>query len=218
MARPTQLHVHDVDGGPIPHTLWRGEPESRHLGVILPGEAYGADLPLLYFPRRQLLERGADVLVSRRIYAETAAYRAAAPERRRAIVAAEARALIAAAFSQRACDRLTIVAKSVATLATAGLLANGHLPVPPAVVWLTPLLRHRSVLTAIECLGTRSLVVIGTADPEFGAAPLDRARDRHGVRVMTIAGANHALEVPGAIRSVSILAEVLAAIELFLDG
>jgi pimeloyl-ACP methyl ester carboxylesterase len=217
MPRPTHLDVRGTNNELVPHTFWRADTPCRGLGLVLPGESYGPDLPLLYLPRRHLLERGADVMVVRRAYSEWPVYAQASNERKTMLAGYDALSALFAALQAGEYDYITIVAKSLGTLAAARLLGEETVLRSASIIWLTPLATQPELVAAVESWGGRSLFVVGTADPTADPGAIERLRAATGGAVMRIEGANHSLEFDSTARTVAILAEVLAAIALFVD-
>lgn len=107
-------------------------------------------------------------------------------------------------------DDVLLVAKSLGTNA-AGVAAARGLP----AVWLTPLLVMPWVVAAMEAASAPFLLVGGTADPAWDG---DVAR-RLTPHVLEVPEADHGMYVPGPlVDSVAVLAEVVTAVEGFLDA
>jgi hypothetical protein len=81
-----------------------------------------------------------------------------------------------------------VVAKSLGTLALPWAVENG-LP----GVWLTPLFRDVTVITAVEDAQQHTLLVGGTADPHWQVP----AATGPGVTIIELPGADHGLQQPG---------------------
>src|SRR5215210_1072785 len=63
MYSSTTLDIRGHRGDAVPNTFFAQDSETHHLAVVFPGLGYTAHMPVLYYPRRLLLERGADVLL-----------------------------------------------------------------------------------------------------------------------------------------------------------
>src|SRR2546423_11841540 len=62
MYAATTLAIPGSRDEPVPHTFLPQDQAARHVAILLPGIGYTCDMPLLYYPARLLLARGADVL------------------------------------------------------------------------------------------------------------------------------------------------------------
>ena len=213
------LDIKGFGDRPVPHTFLRQEAETRHLAVMLPGIAYTCDHPLLYYPARLLLESGADVLRVEYAYHKDSAYKALAPAEQGAWLNADVAAAYHAAAPRRPYERVTLVGKSLGTLAMGHLLTSDVGPAGATAVWLTPLLRFEQARGQIARWGRsgRSLFVIGSADPYYDAAGLAEVEQATGGESLVIEGADHSLEIPGDMaRSLEALQQVMRALERFL--
>ncbi len=201
----------------IPNTFFRQQDETRHLALLLPGFAYSAQMPVLYYPGRLLTQRGADVLRVDYAYHQRPEFQALPGDERDRWLHADAAAACRTALAQRSYDRLTLVGKSIGTLAM-GYLLTGVRGLPRTqCVWLTPLLRSEPLLAQIQQARPRSLFAIGTADPQYDAAKLAAAEQATGGRSVVIEGADHSLEVAdGVMESIRALQQMMLGLHEWL--
>jgi hypothetical protein len=111
---------------------------------------------------------------------------------------------------------VVLIGKSLGTRAMAHLLARG---IDREIwnVWLTPLINAREVRNAIEAHPGRTFLAIGTEDFAYDKAYLDQLHDSGAADVVTIAGADHSIDIPGDIAaSVRAVADVIARLDAFL--
>ena len=155
--------------------------------MILPGRGYGAQGPVLAYPRLALEQAGISSLVVR--YSE--AGEGGADE-----VVADVVRQIDASLMEHQPDGVVIVAKSLGT----SILTK--LPVAtveafPAVkaVWITPLFGDDGVRQGAIDLGWESLLIAGTADPYFDAVGHSEVEEALGARSVVLPGADHSLHV-----------------------
>ena len=88
MYGATTLAITGYRDEPVPHTFLRQDQAARHVAILLPGIGYSCDMPLLYYPARLLLARGADVLRVEYGYQQRADFKTAtADEQGRWVVA-----------------------------------------------------------------------------------------------------------------------------------
>jgi len=214
------LDVPGYQNRPVPHTFMRQEARTDHLGIVYPGYRYRATMPVLYYSAGLLLDRGADVLRVETAYDACADWQALSQAERDRWFAADAEGACAAALAQRAYRRVTLVGKSIGTLAV------GHLVSACAVldsletgcVWLTPLLRDERLCAQMARAAGRALFVSGTADPHYALERLAELERVTGGQSVVIEGADHSLEVagdvPGSLRAME---RVVTALVRFLD-
>lgn len=212
----TSLEIAGHDGRPVANQLFRQNGESDWLALVLPGMGYTAAMPLLYYSTFLLLDLGADVLQVSYDLDRNPAYQHASPHERRRWLGEDVGAAYAAGRARRAYRRLTLVGKSLGTLAMADLLSQ-----TPAdgtqCVWLTPLLSNPDLRAAIVQHPWPSLFATGTADPVYDAALLDELRRATGGEALVFEGADHGLMLGGDIEgALAIMQRLIAALRGFL--
>jgi hypothetical protein len=146
------------------------------LAIILPGSGYGPQAPLLHWPRRMLDAAGWNV--------RTVAW--APGEREDADPVAVVERHLQAHLRGGRPD--LVVAKSYGCFALPW--ARRH---DVRGVWLTPVMTDDRVAAAVRAARPDDLVVGGDADPMW----LPDAAAGSAATVLTVAGADHALEVTG---------------------
>jgi hypothetical protein len=62
VAELVRLGLETADGHPLVHKYYPARGEPRGLALTLPGDHYGVDAPLLYYPTQSLQQRGWDTL------------------------------------------------------------------------------------------------------------------------------------------------------------
>ena len=212
----TMLDIAGFGGEPVPNALIAHE-SSRHLAVVLPGLSYNALMPALFFPWRLLLEMGADVL--------RVDYDYARPERRgdptgemAARLTADVSAAVAAGLAAGDYRRVTLLGKSLGTMAMAHLLSTEPRLATADCIWLTPLLRHERLRSRLRDAARRSLLVIGTADAEHDPAVLAELRAA-GADLLELEGAGHGLDVAeDVMMSIEYLATIARRIGAFIEA
>jgi dienelactone hydrolase len=209
----TSLTISGYAGKAVPNRLFRQE-GARTLGILFPGLRYSCDMPLLYYPFKLLLGRGAEVLQVRADYT-LPVYQSLPPSERDAWLAADAQAVVQTARAWGEYTRLVLIGKSIGTIALASLVPHE----PEAItIWLTPLLRNPKVVAAAERNPGAALFVAGTADDLYNAATLDRIRAATQAEALLVEGGDHSLEIEGDFfASLRALEQVMQAITKFLD-
>ena len=217
MYGATTLAITGYRDEPVPHTFLRQDQAARHVAILLPGIGYTCDMPLLYYPSRLLLARGADVLRVEYAYQRREDFTAAAPDEQGRRVVADVTAACHAVLAQRDYEQITIVAKSLGTLALGPVLAADPRLAHVHAVWLTPLLRIDHLRAHIARWGGHSLFVIGTADPYYDAAYLAEVQHATRGETIVIEGADHSLEIQGdVLRSLEAMTQVMRAVQQFV--
>jgi hypothetical protein len=211
----SSLDVPGYKRQPVPNTLFTQPNPVQHLGIVLPGYRYSADMPPLHYAGRILLEAGADLLRIEYAYYRTDFPKQPESEQDRWL-SSDVLAVCEAAFSHRSYDNITLIGKSMGTIAMAQLLAHPRFQTATCV-WLTPLLTMDWLCSRIEQVHPRSLFIIGTADKFYRSDVLKRLEQVTVGRSLVIERANHALEIPGDIpKSLVVLDQIVEALQEFL--
>jgi hypothetical protein len=210
----------DISGygeSPLPHTFFRQEIEANHLAILLPGVGYTVRMPLLYYPTLELLAIGADVLRVETVYVKQPVFdRLSPPEKARWVFTDAARAYNAA-LVQRPYRQITLVGKSLGTLAMGYLFSTETELAEAQAIWLTPLLGNDLLRSQIQQAKPRSLFAVGTADPHYNATYLAEMGAATAGDTVAIDGGNHSLEIEGDVMaSLRAIERVMRAIQTFL--
>jgi hypothetical protein len=213
------FHKLDIRGyrqEPVPHTFFRQQEESHHAALIFAGQANNCQHPTLYYPTRELLLRGTDALLVD--YCLRPAFSTLTDEEIKACIQTDTIAAYQALFQERAYQHVTLIGKSLGTLAM-GYLLTAVSPLPQVqAIWLTPLLKHLELRTQIKRVHPRSLFIIGTEDPHYNAFELTELEKATGGETLAIKGAGHLLEVSeGIVASVRVMEQIMQTIGEFLD-
>ena len=212
------LDIRGHRGQAVPNTFFAQDSETHHLAVVFPGLGYTAHMPVLYYPRRLLLERGADVLLVEYDYRGRVPFRMPRDPERDRWFFDDVAAACEAGLGQLPYSRVTLVGKSLATLAMGYLLTEDARLSRARCVWLTPLLRDDRLRAQMRRARGHSLFVIGTADGHYDPAYLDDVRLASGGESVVIQGADHSLEIEGDIvGSIRAVEQTVRAMQRFLD-
>lgn len=218
MVEIESLEVRGYRNELVPNTFWRQEEDARSVGIVLPGWGYTCRMPLLYYSTKALLDGGSDVLWVEYAYSERPEFRQLPDAEQEAWLLADAAAGLHAALQQREYGRVTLIGKSLGTLAAGHLLATEPSLANALAIWLTPILGNERLEGEIQKWGGRSLFVIGTADPLYDHARLDRIRDASAGEVLLIEGADHSLEIERDVqRSLRDLVRIISGVQAFLS-
>lgn len=218
MATAAVLPIQGYRDAPVPNRLLRPRGAIDQLAVLLPGYGYTLDMPLFYYAEHLLLERGWDVLRVEVNYGQRPDFRTIPEAERAQWLLADATAAYRAGLAQRDYDAVTLIGKSLGTLAMGHLLTlPDPVPAPTRAVWLTPLLRVDHLREQIRRFGGPSLFVIGGADPHYDAAILADLQAATNGEAIVIDGADHGMDIPGDPgASVHALERVVEAMGRFL--
>ena len=214
------LHKLDIYGyqqEPVPHTFFQQSQRSNHVGIIFAGQNLTCQHPTLYYPTRELLLREADTLLVD--YALRPAFSTFSGEQIKACIEADTIAAYQALFRERAYQQVTLIGKSLGTLAMGHLLRAVPQMPPVQAIWLTPLLKLPALRTHIQSVHPRSLFIIGTEDPHYDAAQLRELEKVTQGETLVIEGADHLLEVPGGIiPSLHVMEQIIQTMQRFFDS
>jgi pimeloyl-ACP methyl ester carboxylesterase len=167
------------------------------VATVLPGQRYLHGAPLLHFAAMLLTERGWTVRQVLWHDGDRTSPDAAATQARRELDAVTAPVHL-------------VVAKSLGTMALRDAAERG-LP----GVWLTPILTDPAIAAALLRISAPTLLIGGTEDPFWDST----LAHRPGVEVLDVVGANHSLEVGGAVApSLAALRVVMQRMASFLDN
>jgi len=215
-----RLPITGYRGEPVPNRFLRQEGETDHLAVLLPGMGYTCDMPLFHYAENLLAEGGADLLRVVYAYGGRTDFRDLSDAEREQWLFADTAAGYRAGLSRRDYAQLTLVGKSLGTLAMGHLLAGEDGPAGGVrAVWLTPLVRQERLREQVRRFAGRSLSAIGTADPHYETDSLDAWRDATRGEVVVVEGADHGLDVPGdVVASVEAVGKVVRTLRGFLSS
>jgi predicted alpha/beta hydrolase len=218
MYSSTTLDIRGHRGQAVPNTFFAQDSETHHLAIVFPGLGYTAHMPVLYYPRSLLLERGADALLVEYDYRGRVDFRMPRDPERDRWFFEDVAAACAAGLGQRPYSEITLVGKSLGTLAMGYLLTEDARLSRARCVWLTPLLRNDRLRAQIRRARGHSLFVIGTADSHYDPAYLEEVRLASGGGSVVIQGADHSVEIEGdTIGSICAVEQIIRAMQPFLD-
>ena len=219
MYASEHLSIEGYRGEQVPNEFLRQDSDAHHVAILLPGMAYTCDMPLFYYAEILLLDAGADVLRVEYRYNHRPDFRDLPESARLNWLFADASAAYGAALRQRQYNGgITLIGKSLGTLAMGHLLSNHPQPGPVRAVWLTPLLRDDGLRDQMRRYGGSSLVAVGTADSHFDPIYFEEIRSATQCQAVVIDGADHSLDLPGdAPASVQAVERVTRELREFLS-
>lgn len=164
------LKITGYRGLPVPNSMVRVGPNATRLAVVFPGLRYSADMPGCYYPAQVMLARGADVLNVDYEYTKSE-FQTLSDEEQFRWIAEDASASLRAAMAARKYKKITLIGKSLGTIALAHLLAAEPALKDADFIWLTPVLREDNIRRAMMARRHHGLFVIGTADTQYEESP-----------------------------------------------
>lgn len=210
----SSLNILGYKNQPVPNTFIASPNPAGHLGIILPGYRYPAEMAPLHYAGRVLLEQGADVLRVEYAYYRSD-FRQQAEDEQAEWMSTDVFAACTAGLSQRAYEKITLVGKSLGTLAMGHLLADERFQKADCI-WLTPILTDERLRSRIEQFRPRSLFILGTEDQFYRPDLLKHLEAVTNGKAVVIEGVDHSLEVPGDIqKSLRALNQMVQACQEF---
>lgn len=217
MAETARLPIRGYGDALVPNQFRKQDGNANGLAILLPGLGYTCDMPIFYYTELQFLVGGFDVLRVDYDYRQLGFQPLSDPEHERRLVE-DVVASFNVGVSQRSYDMVTIVGKSLGTLAMTHLAKSGVMSPSWRSVWLTPLLGHDAVWKAIQGRTAPSAVIIGTQDDHFDPVRLAALEMQKNVTVITVEGGNHSLNAgETAGDSAQALADVIGQLDAFYD-
>jgi hypothetical protein len=194
MASLVRLPLIASDGNPLVHKFYRQETEPSGLLVTLPGNHYGVDGPLLYYPSELLNEAGWDTLALTYGYQSAGMefHHEAAPE-----VVQECYAAIQLVLSERDYPRIGLVGKSLGAFVIVQLCGMGESYEKARCVYLTPPIGtpffDQTFLQTVQ----PSHLAIGTKDRFYNRQALEKLQGTRAFGLTLIEGADHSMNIAG---------------------
>jgi dienelactone hydrolase len=210
-----RLPLRAADGRPLPHKLFRHPESAIGLVVTFPGNLYGPEGALLYYPSVLLGHLGWDTLAV--TYGFQASSTGAGPE---AVPAAleDGAAALRAALEKRNYPRIGLIGKSLGCAVVAQLCASERLLAGSRAAYLTPMLGTSLFDPLFTRTSQPSYLALGTADGFHDVAALDALRGKRAFSLTLVEGADHSLMVPGDLpASVRALERVAREVMTFLQ-
>lgn len=159
------------------------------LAVIFPGQAYFKDSPLMWYSAVAAFQAGFDTLNIE--YGFQANHTPVSGE----VIETSAEEILTALEilqGKKSYGRIAFISKSIGTLISQRIPQVSGIKVND-FIFMTPLSQTVAFIRDAENM----LVLVGTADPAFGASELAKISGLNNVSVVTFPDANHLLEIEG---------------------
>lgn len=207
MAEPVALSIATSGGRPLVHKYFPAQGEPQGLALLLPGDHYGVDGPLLYYPNQALQKRGWDTLAL--TYGYQSAGRQISLNEIPLAVDEIARGL-KAALAYRPAPRLLLIGKSLGAALIPSLYQIDAAFELARAVYLTPPLGMPFFASAFKDTIREALVILGTADRFYDEQTLSEMRSGRTFELMRIEGGDHSLNIGGDLKAtLQVLGEVV---------
>ena len=193
---PVRLQLRAADGRTIVHKYYRQDEAAKGLLIILPGNHYGIDAPLLYYPNRALRDKGWDTFSL--VYQFQSAGETFAPEMVPNLME-ETNAAIHTVLLEREYPRLGLVGKSLGALLAAQLCSMQEWLSAARVAYLTPPLGTPFFDQILMQTRQRSLLAIGTNDRFYSQSALEAIRKARPFDLTLVEHADHSMNIAGDI-------------------
>ncbi len=181
--------------------------QGKELVIFLPGLRYGMAMPLLHYAASMMHNRGADTLALQLAYADDEKFSKLAEDKQLEQVKADGEDILKHAEKLGDYERVTVIGKSLGTIAMGWAAPNRKTFKNLRMVWLTPSLKETGLADAIRKAEQPSLILIGTQDPSFNKALMESLNKSPRILVRAFPGVdhgfNHAKGVPESAQSVA---------------
>jgi len=192
------LDLKTADGRPLIHKFYRHAEEVIGLLVVFPGNHYGVDGPLLYYPCELLRDQGWDTLAVS--YGFQTAGREPFEDGLEALLA-ECKAAVLAALGARDYPRLGLVGKSLGAAVVAQLCAFEPEFSNARAGYLTPALGTPFFDPLFLKTKQSAYVAVGTADRFYSPEALKTLQGNKAFDLTRVDGADHSMNVPGDLEA-----------------
>jgi len=194
MAELVALPLTTADGRPLVHKFYRHPDNATGLLVLFPGNHYGVDGPLLYYPGKLLGAQGWDTLAVS--YGFQTSMQEPFADGLESLVA-ECVAALAAAIEGRRYLRIGLIGKSLGAGLVAYLCAHRSELATARAAYLTPALGTPFFDPFFVKTSQPAYLAVGTHDRYYSAEAVERLQAQRPFELALIEGADHSLDVRG---------------------
>jgi hypothetical protein len=188
------LDLKTVDGRPLIHKFYQQSEMVKGLLLIFPGNHYGVDGPLLYYPGELLRDQGWDTL------AVSYGFQTAGKgpfEEGLDVLLDECRSAAKAALDVRDYPRVGLVGKSLGAAVVAQLCVGDQGFSEARAGYLTPALGTPFFDPLFIETSQSAFVAVGTADRFYSSEALEELRSKKPFELALVEGADHSMNVSG---------------------
>jgi hypothetical protein len=198
VADVQRLPLETHDGRPLANKFYRQDGDPGGLLVTLPGNHYGVDGPLLYYPSELLWNTGWDTL------AITYGYQSAAIEFGHEVVPyvlQECQAALEFILSERNYPRIGLVGKSLGCFIIAQLCSTFEGLENVRCVYLTPPIGTPFFDEIFPETTQPAHLAIGTEDRFYNPKALEDLQGKRSFGLTLVEGADHSMDVAGDLKA-----------------
>jgi acetyl esterase/lipase len=194
MPEPRNLGLKDSRGKPLRHKYLCQEKDPQGLFFLLPGDNYGVDGPLLYFPSRMLFSDGWDTIAV--TYGYQSAGEIFSPAHIPNIVD-ECAAALQRVLEERGYPRIVLAGKSLGAAVIAVLCTMDKKLVNLRAVYLTPPLGTPVFDPVFLETRGEAYIAVGTADRFYEESAFNELHTRRSFSYTLIPQGDHSMNIPG---------------------
>ena len=194
MHELVNLDLKTVDGRPLIHKFYQQSEMAKGLLIVFPGNHYGVDGPLLYYPSELLRDLGWDTL------AVSYGFQTAGKgpfEEGLDVLLDECRSAAKAAMKIRDYPRVGLVGKSLGAAVVAQLCANDESFAAARAGYFTPALGTPFFDPLFIDTSQPAFVAVGTADRFYSSEVLEELQTKKPFTLALIEDADHSMNVSG---------------------
>ena len=218
MVSVTELEFNGYKGQSVLGTFYRQDSPTDHLAMIFPGYGYTCDMPLLYLPKKMLVENGADVLQVNYAFSNKPGFWQSGDETRAIWFGSDATVAMRTVLEKADYKQFTLIGKSLGTLAVGHLVTLMSELADARIILFTPLLKNPRLVQQLAAFKGKTMLVVGADDPFHAADNLKIIQKMRTVDVIEIPGTDHSLEIKGDVsHSLDVLGEVMQGVARFLQ-
>jgi hypothetical protein len=194
MATLEPLPLVASNGKPLIHKFYRQEDDPVGLFITLPGNHYGVDGPLLYYPSKMLLDAGWDTL------ALTYGYQSTGEEFNHEVVPGvvrECQDAMRHVLSKRDYPNVALVGKSLGAFVIAQLCNIEETLEDARCMYVTPPLGTPFFDQMFQISSQPAHIALGTKDRFYNQQALEDLRTKRPFSLTLIDHADHSMNVAG---------------------
>jgi dienelactone hydrolase len=216
MTDLVRLDLRTSDGRPLMHKFYRQAAEPSGLLITFPGNHYGMDGPLLYYPGELLQASGWDTLALS--YGFQTAMQEPDEQALPGLIG-ECSAAVQAVVAGRTYPRIALLGKSLGAGVAAYLCGSEPSLAAARAAYLTPALASPLFDPLLARTSQPALLAIGTADRYYDPQALERLLATKPFDLVLVEGADHSMDVAGdLVASLEAVRKVVNAAVAFLTG
>ncbi len=196
-------------GCKVPQHLNQQE-NSKTLAVLLSGQGYSTDGPLLYYSQQLMTELGYDCLkVTYGYQVIGGSYQ----EEEFWAIAREVKMAIDEALKTKEYQEIIFIGKSLGTVMTTAIIDKYKDDYKVTPILLTPISQYTN-----QMINVPQFIAYGTTDAYVDETSRQLYRQKENVTCFVVDGGDHGLNVSDTLKSIDYLADLLSALKTYLQG